>query len=67
MYCDTRGTDKNHPGQNFPDKRPSDKTPGRPYKNSREKLRENLYRGLLSGIFVLFAGSQMLMVDGVWS
>jgi len=38
--------DKNHPGQNLPDKRPLDKSP-------REQLRENLYRELLSGIFVL--------------
>jgi len=27
MYFDRTGTDKNHPGQNLPDKRPSDKTP----------------------------------------
>ena len=48
MYSDRRGTDKNHPGQNLPDKRqkPSDKNP-------REQLRGNLYRGLLSGFFVL--------------
>ena len=39
-------TDKNHPGQNLPDKRPSNKKP-------REKLRENLYRGLLYWFFVL--------------
>jgi len=35
------GTDKTHPGQNHPDKKP------------REQLRQNLYRGLLSGLFVL--------------
>ena len=33
--------DKNHPEQNLPDKRPT------------EQLRENLYRGILSGFFVL--------------
>ena len=33
--------DKNHPEQNLPDKNPG------------EQLRENLYRGLLSGFFVL--------------
>src|SRR6218665_1086735 len=37
MYSDRRGTEKNHPGQNLPDK------------NSRNQLREILYRGLLSG------------------
>src|SRR6218665_688834 len=42
------GTDKNHPGQNLPDKRqkPQDKNP-------REQLSENLYSKLLSGLFVL--------------
>ena len=33
--------DKNHPRQNLPDKSP------------REQLRANLYKGLLSGFFVL--------------
>ena len=28
MHSDRRGTDKNHPGQNLPDKRPPDKTTG---------------------------------------
>ena len=37
MYSDRRGTDKNHPGQNLPGK------------NTREQLRENSYRGFLSG------------------
>ena len=47
------GTDKNYPGQNFPDKRPPDKTPG-------QQLRENFYRGFLSGFFVLkIGGSKM--------
>ena len=46
MYSDGTGTDKSHPGQNLPDKRPPDK-------NLCEQLRENLYRGLLSGFFVL--------------
>src|SRR6218665_3494664 len=45
------GTDKNQPGQNHPDK------------NLREQLKYNLYRGLLSGIFVLgllkIGGSEM--------
>src|SRR6218665_878296 len=50
MYCDRRGTDKNHPGQNLPDKGPLTKPPD---KIPREQLRENLYRGLLSGYFVL--------------
>ena len=48
--------DKNHPGQNLPDKRPSDKNPC-------EQLREDLYKGLLSGFFVLgqlkMGGSEM--------
>src|SRR6218665_354139 len=48
MYSDRRGTDKSHPGQNLPDKRPPDKPQ---IKNPREQLRENLYRGLLSGFF----------------
>src|SRR6218665_2979317 len=52
--------DKNHPEQNLPDKRPLTKPPD---KNPREQLRENLYRGLLSGIFVLgqlkIGGSEM--------
>ena len=60
MYSDSRGTDKNHPGQNFPDKRPPDKTPEQ---KPREQLRENLHMGLLSGFFVLgllkIGGSEM--------
>ena len=36
----------NHPGQNLPDKIPRTKPPD---KNPREQLRENLYRGILSG------------------
>ena len=52
------GTDKNHPGQNLPDK--GQKSPD---KNPHEQLRENLYRGLLSGLFVLsllkMGGSEM--------
>src|SRR6218665_691990 len=46
MYSDRTGMDKNHPGQNLPDKRPPDKKP-------REQLRQNLYKGALSGFFVL--------------
>jgi len=42
--------DKNHPRQNLPDKRPSDKPPGQ---NPLKQLRENLYKGFLSGFFVL--------------
>src|SRR6218665_3767750 len=49
MYSGRRGTDKNHPGQSLPDERPSEKTLGQ---KPREQLRENLYRGLLSGFFV---------------
>ena len=49
---------KNHPEQNLPDKRPPDKTPD---KNPCEQLRENLYRGLLSGFFVL----GLLKIGGV--
>ena len=41
VYSDRRGNGQNHPGQNPPGQKP------------REQLRENLYRGLLSGIFVL--------------
>src|SRR6218665_116614 len=37
--------DKNHPGQNLPDKNPEQKP--------REPLREILYKGFLSGLFVL--------------
>src|SRR6218665_2908536 len=48
MYSDRRGTDRNHPGQNLPDKIQKSQV-----KNPCEQLRENLYRGLLSGIFVL--------------
>ena len=50
IYSDRRGTNKIHPGQNLPDKRPSDKTPGQP---PHEQLRQNLYKGLLSGLLVL--------------
>jgi len=50
MYFDRRGTDKNHPGQNLPEKRPPDKSPGQ---NLRKQLGENLYRGLLTEFFVL--------------
>ena len=60
MYSDRRGKDKNHPGQNLPDKRPLTKPPGQ---NLREQLRENLYRGLLSGIFLL----GLLKIEGVGS
>src|SRR6218665_2091068 len=38
--------DKNHPGQNLPDKKPSDKTPA----NNWDRI---CTRGLLSGFFVL--------------
>jgi len=47
MNSDRRGMDKNHPEQNLPDKRVKDPLT----KNPREQLRDNLYRGLLSGIF----------------
>jgi len=49
--------DKNHPEQNIPNKR---QTPGQ---KTREQLIEILYRGLLSGFFVLdllkIGGSEM--------
>ena len=50
MYSDRIGTDKNHPGQNLPDKRPLTKPPD---KNLREQLRENLYKGVFVRVFVL--------------
>ena len=50
--------DKNHSGQNL---RPTDKRP--PDKSPHEQLRDNLYRGLSSGFFVLgllkIGGSEM--------
>src|SRR6218665_3524530 len=48
MYSDRRENGQNLPGQNLPHKiqKPPDKNPS-------GQLRENLYRGLLSGIFVL--------------
>src|SRR6218665_277752 len=58
MYSDRTGTDKIHPRQNLPDKRPPDKTPGQ---NPRKQLRQNLYKGLLSGFFVL----GLLIIGGV--
>ena len=59
MHSDRRETDKKHPGQNLPDKRQNP-----PDKNPHEQLRENLYRGLLSGFFVVLCllkigGSEM--------
>ena len=61
MYCDRRGIGQKPPGQNLPDKRPPDKIPLD--KNPHEQLRENFYRGLLSGFFVLgllkIRGSEM--------
>jgi len=50
MYSDKRGTDKNHPDKTFQTKDTLTKLPD---KNSHEQLRENLYKGLLSGFFVL--------------
>src|SRR6218665_23425 len=46
MYSDRRGMDKTPPRQNLPNKRPLDNNP-------RKQWRENLYRGLLAGFFVL--------------
>src|SRR6218665_75357 len=40
MYSDRTGTDKSHPGQNLPDKRPPDKTSG-----------QNLYKGAFVRVF----------------
>src|SRR6218665_1974712 len=48
MYSDRTGTDKNHPGQNLPDKRPPEKKPD---KNPREQLRQNLYKGAFLRVF----------------
>src|SRR6218665_3739555 len=54
MYSKRRGNGQNHPRQNPPGQNP------------REQLRENLYRGLLSGFFVLgilkVGGSKMCVV-----
>jgi len=44
------GTDKNYPDKTFQIKDPLTKPPD---KNPRVQLRENLYKGLLSGFFVL--------------
>ena len=58
------GTDKHHPGQNLKDKRQSPKT-----KSPHKQLRENLYRGLLSGFLVLGLlkiGGGSEMCDVVW-
>jgi len=54
-------THKNHPGQNLPDNLdPLTKPTGQ---KPREQLRQNLYRGLLPGFFVLgllkIGGSEM--------
>ena len=48
-YSDRRGTDKNYPGQNLPDKKPEQT----PEQKPREPLREILYRGFLTGLSVL--------------
>ena len=53
------GMDKSHPGQNLPDKIPSDKTPRTKTPTNNW---ENLYRGLLPGFFVLG-----LLKIGGWS
>ena len=50
MYSDRTGTDKNHPGQNLPDKRTPDRPPGQ---KPRKQLIHNLYKGLLPRFFVL--------------
>src|SRR6218665_1263014 len=47
MYSDRRGTDKNHRGQNLPDKRPSDKAP-------RTKAPRTIEREFVQGAFVRF-------------
>jgi len=69
------GTDKNHLGQNLPDKIPPDKTLGQ---NPREQLRDNLNRGLCPGFlyqaYQKSEGSEMCdvlfgcpgMCDKVW-
>src|SRR6218665_3969982 len=48
MHSDSRGN-----GQKAPRTKPSRQKTKPPDKNPREKLRENLYRGLLSGFFAL--------------
>jgi len=48
MHSDRRGN-----GQKAPRTKPSKQKTKTPDKNSREQLRDNLYRGLLSGFFVL--------------
>ena len=50
MYSDRSGTDKTTPDKTFQTKDPLTEPPS---KNPREKLRENFYRGLLSGFFAL--------------
>ena len=63
MNSDRTGTDKNHPDVLswvvFQTKHPLTKPPD---KNPREQLRQNLYKGALSGFFVLLKigwGSEM--------
>ena len=51
MYSDRTGTDKNHPGQNLPDKRPPWQNPGS--KNPANNWDRICTRWLLSGFFVL--------------
>src|SRR6218665_86663 len=53
MYSDRRGNGQKpprSPDKTFQTKYPLTKPPG---KNPREQLRQNLYKGLLSGFFVL--------------
>ena len=50
MYSDRRGNGQQPPRKTFQTKDPGQKPPD---KSPREQLRENLYRGLLSGFFVL--------------
>ena|SRR6218665_2532645 len=72
MYSDRRGKwTKTTPNKTFQTKDPLTKPPDKT-QNPREQLRENLYRGRLSGIFVIgqlkIGGSEMcdvLFLGGV--
>src|SRR6218665_567093 len=46
MYSDRTRTDKNHPGQNLPGKRPLTKPPGQ-----KPQLKQNFYKGAFVRVF----------------
>ena len=60
MNSDRRGTDKNHPGQNFLDKRPPDKTSGQkpPRTIEREFVQGTFVRVFILGLLKI-GGSEM--------